>query len=161
MKVTIAMFRTYWDMKVARANENAQAIKAEIAETELQIGKLVNRIVETNNDSVARALENKISELERHKLLLTEKAADSARPPPPFEENLELALRFLASPYKIWSSGVFEIRRLVLRIVFSEHLSYDRFDGYRTPKLSLPFRALGPEIGQFLPELRNGGRDRD
>lgn len=156
IKLTTVMFRTYWDQKVKQASDNTKAIKADLRKTEEQIGKLISRIVETANERIIGALENRIDELEQRKLILAERAQNAALPPPCFEETLELSLRFLANPYKIWASGVFNLKRLVLRLVFIEPLFYDRQNGYRTPVTALPFKALGQKSGSFLPDLKNG-----
>lgn len=156
IKVTVAMFRTYWDMKVRQTKENAAAIQSDLRQTEQQVQKLIGRIIETTNDRVIDALENKIDDLEQQKLVLAEQAANITLPQPPFDETLELSLRFLANPYKIWGSGMFKMKRLVLRLVFCEPLSYCRQNGYRTPKTSLPFKLLGQKTDRFLPDLENG-----
>ena len=150
------MFRTYWDMKVSQAKENAAAIKTEMAQAEAQIERLVNRIVEATNDRAIGALENRIGELEQRKLLLAEREANSALPQPSFNECLELSLQFLANPYKIWASGAFEIKRMVLKLVFPEGLHYDRNNGYRTPAKASVFSVFSPNPGKFLPDLGDG-----
>ena len=59
------------------------------------------------------------------------------------EEILELCLRFLSNPWKIWDSGDLVLRKAVLGLTFSERLSNHRKEGYRTPNYSLPFKVLG------------------
>ncbi|MEO1046393.1 MAG: recombinase family protein [Pseudomonadota bacterium] len=156
IKATVAAFRIYWSTRVSQDKENAAAIKTEIARADAQIDKLVNRIVEATNDRAIGALENKIGELEQRKLVLAEQAAKTDAPQPDFNESLELPLRFLANPYNIWLSGVFELKRLVIKLVFSEPLQYARESGYRTPKTAIAFSALGGNSGSFLPDLQNG-----
>jgi DNA invertase Pin-like site-specific DNA recombinase len=158
VKTVIGMCRVYWNMQVRQASENAKAIKADIRKTEAQIGKLVDRIVEVTNESAIGALENKIGELEKRKLVLAEKAHNSALPQPTFEESIEHSLRFVANPYNIWEKGVFELKRLVLRMVFPEPVIYDRESGYRTPETSIIFSMLGGKSSDFLPVLDDGGR---
>ncbi len=160
VKTTLAMFRTYWEIKIAQAKENASAITSEIKDAETQIAKLVDRIVKISNEDAISAIENKIGELEQRKLILAEKAANHAAPQPPFKESLELSLRFLANPYNIWASGVFELKRLVLKLVFVEPLRYDRESGYRTPQTAIVFSALGAKSGLFLPDLCNGAVEK-
>jgi len=157
-RTMLGMARIYWNMKLSQATENAQAIKADIATTDQQIDRLVDRIVEATNDRAIGAIENKIAGLEEHKLILAEKSANSALSQPPFNEALELSWRFIANPYNIWTSGKFHLKRLVLKLVFSEPLTYDRNEGYRTPPTSIVFSALQGNSGQFLADLGNGGR---
>lgn len=151
-----AMFNHYWDRKVQQAKDHAKAIAQEIKQAEAQIDKIIDRIVETNNQRAAAALENRLDQLEREKMVLKEKAANLTTAAPPKAASLELALKFLASPYKLWALGQFDIRRLVLRLVFPEPLAYCRTQGYRTPKTSMPFSMLAGNSSQFLPEMLDG-----
>jgi hypothetical protein len=80
--------------------------------------------------------------LEREKLLLTEKQANSAHPRRSFEEMFELALGFLASPSNLWRKGEFVQRRLVLKLTFAQNLCYCRKEGFLNPKMSLPLKLL-------------------
>lgn len=156
VKTIIGMARIYRNRKAAQAKDYAAAIRTEIRQADAQIEKLVNRIVNLTNENAVGALENKIAELEQRKLILAEKAANSTAPQPSLGQSIELSLRFLANPYNIWTSGIFELKRLVLKLVFSEPLEYDKFGGYRTPKTSITFSALGGNLGQFLPEFCDG-----
>ncbi|MGF1463689.1 MAG: recombinase family protein [Maricaulaceae bacterium] len=160
IKVTTTMVRTYWERKGREAKRHAKAIKAELKQAEAQIDKLVDRIVKTTNERVIGALESKIDDLEREKLILREQAANLAAPPPAFDGALERALTFLANPYKIWTCGSYDVRRLVLRLVFPEPLSYHRELGYRTAEISIPFKLLGEISGGNSPEMKDGGGKR-
>ena len=151
VKATIAAAPIYWNRKVNQSRENAAVIHEEIKRADAQIEKLVNRIVEATNDRAIGALEGKLGELEQRKLVLTEQAANSTAPRPTFNESLELSRKFLANPCNIWISGIFELKRLVLGFVFPEALEYHRKSGYRTPKTSISFSALGGS-GMFLPD---------
>ncbi len=155
-KVTVAMFRKYWNAKIERAAASIKTIDKDIKDAESQIQKLIDRIVETTNERVITALENRVGALEQKKLVLEEKAANTAAPQPSFDETLELSLRFLANPYEIWASGKFTLRRLVLKLVFSEPLLFTRNEGYRTPTTSLPFNVLGGNFAEFSPVLLDG-----
>ncbi len=56
---------------------------------------------------------------------------------------LEPVLAFLANPWKLWDSGNIHLRRIVLKLAFAGRLRYCRIKGPRTPKITLPFKALG------------------
>lgn len=156
VRTIIGMAKVYRERKAAQAKDYVAAIKNELRQADAQIDKLVNRIVNLTNENAVGALENKIAELEQRKLILAEKAANSTAPQPPLSKSIELSLKFLANPYNIWVSGIFELKRLVLKLVFSEPLQYDKIDGYRTPKTSITFSALGEFSGRFLPEFCDG-----
>lgn len=93
-------------------------------------------------------------QLEKEKVLLTEKAAKQAYPRRSFEEQLEPALEFLTNPWKLWESGDISLRRIVLKLAFADRIKCCRNHGARTPEIALPFKALG---GFYGVELRYGG----
>ena len=49
----------------------------------------------------------------------------------------------------------FEHKRAVLKLAFKERLTYARNEGFRTPNIALPFRALadfsGEKVAMALP----------
>lgn len=120
------MFEDCWKIQTARAAETIEALKTEANKVEGQITKLVDRIVDATNPRVVSAIEKRIDEMERQQVILREKAANSQKPRYSFDELFELSIRFLSSPCFIWNSGRPDLQRLVLKLVFSEHLTYSR-----------------------------------
>ncbi len=147
-KVATAMFRDYWNTKVEQTIAHAKIIKADILDIEKQIDQLVDRTLEATNARVIAAYEKRIDECERKKLVLAENASKTHQPQPDFDGMPEHALKFLANPHGIWTSGKFNLKRMVLKLAFTEPLLYCRETGYRTPKTSIPFKVLGSFNGQ-------------
>ena len=157
LNMAAAMFRDGWAVQREQAVAAARAVKREIAAIEGKIDQLVERVVDASNPRVIAAYEGRISGLEREKLILAEKAENPGQAVKSYEEMLELCLRFLSSPWKIWTSGEFEMRRLVLKLAFSEPLIYVRNEGFRTPKTTLPFKVLADFCGsksKMVPQER-------
>ncbi|MFQ6549895.1 recombinase family protein [Aestuariibius sp. 2305UL40-4] len=136
------MFKDAWDQQLARVQSQSGEAKRQIKAIEKQVDGLMDRIVEANSSSVISAYEAKIDRLETEKLLLTEKLRKTGQPKRSFEEMFELAMAFLASPWKLWASGNLPLQRTVLKLAFAERLAYCRKEGLRTPKTTLPFKAL-------------------
>ncbi|QPH56082.1 recombinase family protein [Pontivivens ytuae] len=141
-KVAGTLFRQAWDLRASQMSERAASFKAQIAETEKTISGLVERVLQATQPRVLEAYEQRIAELERHKRVLAEKSANIAAPKHTFDEMFELSMRMLSSPWTIWKNGGFEVRKAVLRPAFCEELRYDRENGFRTPKTTLPFKVL-------------------
>lgn len=125
-EITRAMFRDAWEQRSAQALGAAQAYDRELAKTDKQIATLLDRVVEALSPSIIAAYEKRIAELERTKLLLAEKRASVNPQQGAFDELFELAMRFLASPSKLWDLGKLEYRKLVLRLTFADRLVYGR-----------------------------------
>ncbi|WP_088636192.1 recombinase family protein, partial [Phaeobacter sp. 22II1-1F12B] len=117
-----AMFKDAWEQRLGQTQARSQSARTEIKKVEKQIDGLVDRIVETDNDRVVKAYEARIAKLEREKIKLEEFIENSGKPKHTFEELFELGLSFLASPWKIWNSGDYPLKRIVLRLAFAVNL---------------------------------------
>jgi site-specific DNA recombinase len=126
------MFKDAWSMRLAESHQQKDQIAAQLRETEKQVETLLERIVESDNPIVIKAYEAKIGKLERKKLLLAEKAAQTIPGKGRLEEFIEPALNFLANPWNLYENGSLAFKRTVLRLAFAEPLSYSRKKGYRT-----------------------------
>ena len=147
-----AMFKNAWNQRLEQARAVAAGHRKEIDGIEVQLDKLMERIVEADSSTVIAAYERKISELENRKLVIAEKIETGAAPRHTFEELFERALSFLASPWKLWTSGDFATRRLVLRLAFADHIPYRRGEGFSNAKFALPFNIL-KEINMEKKEM--------
>lgn len=137
-----AMFKDAWGQRTEQAQMRAHDARLQVTKIDKQIDGLLDRIVESGNDKVVKAYEARIAKLEREKIRLVESIENMGKPKHTFEELFELALSFLANPWKIWVSGELAVKRMVLRLAFSERVAYCRDKGLRTPKIALPFKAL-------------------
>lgn len=142
IKVARAMFAAAWDQRRASAIEVGRTGQRRIGGVDKQIETLLSRILDASNPTVIRTYEAQVSELERQKLVLAEQVSRQVEPKGRFDASLELALTFLANPWKLWETGQVSPRRTVPKLAFSDRLKYARNQGPRTPEISLPFKAL-------------------
>ncbi len=152
VKVATAILTDCWNQRLARAEEIAEGFKREAEACERQISELVDRIIEATNPRVIAAYEDKIAEAEKRKLVMLEKAAQSVKPSMPLESLIEHALRYVSAPKTLWESGVLELRRLVLRLTFTSHLSYTKQGGIKHPETTAPFKLFNQikQIGEDI-----------
>ena len=140
--MTHQALRTLWDEQSDRADERKKALTSDIREVDAEIGKLVDRVVETESAALIAAYEKRIGEAEARKAELTEKAKNCGQPLASFDTAFRTAMAFLANPYKLWVSDSFELKNMVLKLAFPERLQYARGSGFRTPVTALPFRLF-------------------
>jgi site-specific DNA recombinase len=145
-----SMFRDLWDQREEAMKKHGQSMKAELSQVERKIEQLMDRLVEADSESVIRAYEKRIGSLERERLVMREKIEKCGKLIDTYEESFEHSMNFLSSPWKIWENGSIEHRQTVLKLAFADQLSYDREHGFRTPEISLPFKALGDICGGKL-----------
>lgn len=139
------LFKKRWNESESRNKEERASLKLQIAATEKKIGQLLERIVETSNESVVSAYERKVEDLEREKLMLVEKTARCGTALGSFDATFRTAFDFLANPWNIWENGGLAEKRTVLNLTLASHLVWDWNQGVRTAELSLPFKALQDE----------------
>ena len=100
---------------------------------------LMDRIIEAESGAVIRAYETKIAKLENEKIVLREKLAFAEEAPTDFENSFQTVFDFIENPQKLWHSDSLEDRRLVLKLVFTRPLAYQRNEGFQTAAIALPF----------------------
>ena len=155
-RLAAAMFRDAWDLRLAQSAGAAKALQDSVARIEKQIDRLLDRIVEATTGSVISAYETRIAALEQEKALATERLVSAGAPRRTFGESFELAMTFLASPWKLWENGGLTLKKTVLRLAFAERIAYCRTEGLRTPEIALPFRMLGEIHGGKCKMARPG-----
>lgn len=151
-----SMFRDMWDQLHGVQTASVDALKAELRKLEAASERLMDRILEADGSLVA-SYEKRLSAMERDKVAIREKLAGSVRPAASFDRVYRTAFSFLENPQKLWHSSQLEHRRAVLRMAFKTHLRYRRNEGYRTPKITLPFKMLGSFDGlkeKMVPPVR-------
>lgn len=151
------MFRTAWDARLAQAETMAASLRRDVARIEKHIEQLVDRIVDSESATAIAAYERRIAALEREKLAADEKLANGPGPRRTFEEMFELAMTFLANPWKLWVSERLEDKRTVLKLTFAKRLPYHRENGFRTPETTIPFNMLGGK-NMLKCEMAHRGR---
>ena len=147
LKLVRAMFTECWSAQAARTKARAAAAQQEIREAEAKIGKLVERIMAADNDSIVKAYEDQIKVLDERKAALREISAQAAAPKTSLDESFRTACAFLSNPWKLWASGRLDLQRTVLRLVFPTPLAYCRMEGFRTAETPPIFRVLGTLAG--------------
>jgi site-specific DNA recombinase len=142
------MFKALWNHRESSQHMRRKTLEQESNDTGRKIEQLLDRIVDADSPLVITALEKRINELQSNRLVIEEKINQCGRPIRPYDEMYRTSLKFLEEPHKIWAYGRFEDKRAVLKLTFTDRLTYVRNQGYRTPDLSLPFRMLDGSLGQ-------------
>ena len=142
-KTASKMFETWWRYRQAQIEQRGQSLEREIQKLESKIEQLMDRLVETDSDSMVKAYENRIKKLETDKAVLVEKSSQSLRPMRSYDAALRTALDFISNPHKLWDSGRLDNRRAVLKLAFPGGFQYHRNTGLRTAETPLPFKVLG------------------
>lgn len=147
MRFADARFRDLWNEQLTRSKGGATALQAELKKIDRDIEQLMDRIVEAESPALITAYERRIGALEGKRTEMKEAVANCGRPLADYDTTFRTALQFLANPCNLWESPQLEDKRAVLKLAFTERLSYVRGSGFRTALTSSPFRVLSALSG--------------
>ncbi len=136
------IFKDQWKLREVRYQEEADALKKEMADLDKVIAQTLDKIFCSDSPTLVKAGENRIKDLERDKQVLVEKIAKCGTRLPDFDDIYRTAFEFLANPRKLWSSERFADKRTVAKLAFNGLIPYVRNEGYRTAPIAEPFRLL-------------------
>ncbi|GEC17379.1 hypothetical protein [Nitrobacter winogradskyi] len=80
------MFRDLWEAKLASQHSQGSTLKKDIALIERKVHALLDRIVDAGSDSIVKAYEKRIRDLETQKALMQDLIANCGRPLTSFSE---------------------------------------------------------------------------
>ncbi|WP_148264382.1 hypothetical protein [Roseobacter litoralis] len=124
---------------VSQHHRQKNALKA----LDAKIGKLTDRLIETDSPATIRAYEGKLEKLEAQKALIAENLTKAPTSVSDFDTEFRTAMNFLANPWNLWVSKHPKDRKTLLKLVFASPLPYARKKGFRTAKTTIPFKVLG------------------
>lgn len=134
------MFKVQWEQKRQSLVQDENKLHQERMLLEKKIEKLVERVVNTDSISLMTTYENSLRMMEQEKILLDEKILNGSKTLPDFDETFRTAMSFLSNPYTMWVSEDITLKRIALRLVFSEKITYAIKQGFRTPQMAEPIR---------------------
>ena len=142
-RAALAMFTDLWSLRLRGAEARKAKIAGELTAIESKTGQIMDRLLQTDSPALITAYENQVRKLEEQRIVLSEEFERGCGPVKPFDEMFRTACAFLASPWKLWASGVLDHRRTVLRLAFPGRVAFCRNEGFRTAEIAMPFRVLG------------------
>jgi hypothetical protein len=134
-----AEFLDQWNRRQIDVESVRKERQRKLDAIQQEIDGYPDAVAKCHSPTMLKRIEEQIEALEAKKLRLggrIEKAKSYD-----IEHALDLVLDFLKDPKFMWESGDLAQRRMVLRLVFTEPLTYDRETGYGTPSFSLPINV--------------------
>ena len=123
-------------------NERFAARDVTIGRLTSQINELADKLMLLSNETAIRTVERRIEELERERLILSQKPKETPPPAAHVGTALERIIPVLKNPYQTWKDGDTHSKRLVTCLVFPSRLPYVRNEGFGTAEIALPFLLL-------------------
>ena len=140
--MALEMFEGLWKERQTQSKEQSKTIKQQITLIDRKVGQFLERVIEADNPILLDTYESKIRDLQEERVILNEKVHMCGRPLANFEDTFRTAIEFLGNPQKLWDSNDIDQRRMLLRMAFTDKITYDRNQGFRTAAFSQPFSLL-------------------
>lgn len=129
-------FLALWDKRMLDVAAVRKERQNKLASLDAQIQSYLAAIDKCSSPTVIKRIEEKVDDLEAKKLRLGGKIEEATTYD--FAGALDLVLDFLRKPGFVWITGDLTQKQMVLRLVFTEPLIYERKKGFQTPQFSLP-----------------------
>jgi len=142
INLTKAITIGVYNKKLKEINSIVGQQEKELQELEQHIHQATDKLISTNNQTVQRALENKIEELELQKRRTRHSIKTLSHHDIDFGTALNTVMDFIENPHAMWAKGDLHQKRLVQKLVFMRPIVIDPSRAIGTAELSLPFKLL-------------------
>jgi len=139
-----------WQAKMLDVEAVRMERKQKVDAIEKEIAEYVVAVKLCHDAVVIQTIEEKIDELRAKGLRLGGRIKRPRDGDYDFQTAVNLVFDFLKDPLFMWKTGDLGQKRLVLRLVFAEALTYNRERGFQTAPLSLPMAiSCVPELDEM------------
>lgn len=131
-----------WDKRLSELNLTQQTREKELEDIRQEIRNFSDLAGKAKDDRIRGAYEARLAELIDKEVSLEVKAHKPKQSIISFGTAVETVFEYLKNPYAKWQMGDLAEKRLVIKLVFSELLVYDRKEGFGTSQLALPLKVF-------------------
>lgn len=143
LNLTKEILLDVWNKRISDVDNQRKNNEKEVDNIRAKIRMFLERIGKTQNETLIKTYEQEIEKLtnEEHALegIIQQIVKGSKLD---FGTALEATFAFLKNPYLYWVRDDLKSKHLVLKLVFSDRLVYERGKGFGTANLSLPLRVF-------------------
>jgi len=151
-KITIEKYRE----KTLDINQKKIDLKQEGKKLEDEVGRVVDKIMNSNSQNVIERLEIEVDRLTLKMKALEKELLGVEQMPVTLEISVSKVMEFISKPALFWAKGNFEQKRMVQTMLFVSPVEYSSERGFGTANLSLPFKLL-QECGGHKTNLVEAG----
>jgi site-specific DNA recombinase len=142
LNLTKEILLDIWNKRLADVDSLKKNHENNLDEVRAKIRMFLDRLSQTKNPSLIKTYEKEIEKLTNEEQVLENQSQVMRSTKPDFGTALDITFDFLKNPYVYWSKDDLKSKHLVLKLVFSDRLTYERGVGFRTANLALPLRVF-------------------
>ena len=102
------MFRELWNDRSSKRQDETLALEQQIDKINQKVTQLLDRVIDSDSQTLITAYETRINELEDQRMVLKEKIVKCGTVLPDFDKTYRTAIKFLENPHGLWVSDKLE-----------------------------------------------------
>ncbi len=142
LNLTKEILLDIWGKKLGQLSDVRKDNERNLDEIRAKIRMFLDRIGKTENETVVKTYEKEVEKLSNEEQILETQGQVMRGSNPDFGTALETAFGFIKNPYVYWRKNDLASKHLVLKLVFTDKITYERGVGFGTAKLALPLRVF-------------------
>jgi len=132
-----------WESRKKDFENNTKSYETRLAEIKIEVTLTVDKITQLSNPIALSALETRLEDLERERLVLENKIQNNPQDKIDVGTLIQEVVDFIPNTHKLWESGTTTEKKLLLELVFDDKITYSKKEGVRTPVFSPLYAILG------------------
>ena len=137
----------------ADINRQNKKIQNDIKEKQNLVDVVEENLAFAKDETTKNACIKQINKLEQEIQSLKDQQTEQKKETMPLDFAIEYVKGFVSNPLQIWLAGDYSQKQGVLNLCFSDKISYDKVEKFRTPALSPIFAVFDKNTG-ILEEWR-------
>lgn len=137
-----AVIKDVWQKRLGEQEGRLKAYEAQRAALKNDCERVIDRMINTDNHAVLKALEAKLEDLRASIEQIDRDARQLRSLSSDYGTAVDTVLGHLMSPALMWRNEEYAGKRLITKLVFTEGPYYDRIAGYGTGELSAMVRLF-------------------
>ena len=132
-----------WDKEWEELEKQRKAWRQEIVSLEQNIQKLIDKLIETDQKSVVKAVQERIDDYAQRKEMLTHRLDQFKVVKGNMEEVFERVMGVLSNPADLWLKADLNMKKTIQRVIFPNGLIFSKQDGdFRKPEKAQLFLVI-------------------
>jgi len=155
MELFKAIMIDVYNKRISAQQSNKNDLLSKTNKLDTEINACLDKLLKSASETVNKALEKRIEELEQEKNILNETIKSKERTNYNFETALKMAIDFMKNLGSNWENGTFEDQRLIIDLAFQCKITYKKDLGFGTVDSALPLKVftLSGDNGSSLVEM--------
>ncbi|OHB14700.1 MAG: hypothetical protein A2431_00635 [Candidatus Zambryskibacteria bacterium RIFOXYC1_FULL_39_10] len=147
LNLTKEILLDVWNKRIIGVDDIRKSHENALDEVRAKMRMFLDRIGKTENEAMIKTYEKEIEKLTNEELVLENQVKVIRGRSVDFGTALDRTFTFLKNPYLYWKKDDLASKHLVLKLVFTDRIVYERGKGFGTAKLALPLRVF--ELNQL------------